>query len=329
MPAISASAPGKVILFGEHAVVYGQPAIAVPVFQVKARAMVLPEPLKPAGWVRLQAPDIGLEALLSELGEEDPLGEAVRQVINKTGVDPLPALTLRVTSTIPVASGLGSGAAVSVAVIRALAEFLGYRLPDRRVAEMAFEVEKIHHGTPSGIDNSVITYARPIYFQRDLYGGKNRLETLVPDKPFTLVIGDSGIPSPTGKVVGDVRQAWRADPEGYEQIFSQIGELVRIARRFIETDDPQALGSLMLQNHDLLVKMGVSCQELNGLVDAAMQSGAWGAKLSGGGRGGNMIALVPPERAKTLADALVKAGAVKTIITHVEVNASSEDTQDR
>ncbi len=327
MPAISATAPGKVILLGEHAVVYGQPAIAVPVFQVRARAMVFPAPDKPAGWVYVQAPDIGVDALLAELREEDPLRVAVRQVINQTGVEPLPALTLRVTSTIPVASGLGSGAAVAVAVIRALAEYLGYRLPEEIVSDLAFEVEKIHHGTPSGIDNSVVTYARPIYFERDPVGGGKRLEIFSPGRSLTLVIGDSGIPSPTARAVAKVREAWKADPQCYDRIFQKIGEIVRMARQAIEAGDLPALGSLMSQNHELLIEMGVSREEINQLVNTALSSGAWGAKLSGAGLGGNMIALVAEEKADDLASALIKSGAVRTFITRIDERAARVDIQ--
>lgn len=327
MPAISATAPGKVILLGEHAVVYGQPAIAVPVFQVRARAMVFPEPDKPSGWVHVQAPDIGVDALLSELAEGDPLREAVLQVIKQTGVEPLPALTLRVTSTIPVASGLGSGAAVSVAVIRALAEYLGFKLPEERISDLVFEVEKIHHGTPSGIDNSVVTYARPIYYERDPDSGEKRIETIRPARPFTLVIGDSGIPSPTGRAVGRVREAWKVDPKGYERIFMQIGELVRMARRAIEAGELRALGSLMSQNHVLLIELGVSSEEIDRLVNAALSAGALGAKLSGAGVGGNIIALIMDEKANDLAKALIGAGAARTFITRIGERVAREDAR--
>lgn len=317
MPAISATAPGKVILLGEHAVVYGQPAIAVPVFQVRARAIVIPQPGEPPGWIRVQAPDIGVDALASELKEGDPLKEALQQVIKQTGVARPPALTLRVSSTIPVASGLGSGAAVSVAIIRALAEFLGLRLPEDRVSDLAYEVEKIHHGTPSGIDNSVVTYARPIYFERQPVSGEKRLETLPVGQPFTLVIGDSGVLSSTARAVGSVRESWKANPQYFESIFLQIGELVRKARRTIEAGDLQTLGFLMGENQALLNEIGVSSEELDRLVRAALRAGALGAKLSGAGLGGNMIALVAAEKADKMANVLKSAGAVRTYITRI------------
>ncbi len=193
MPAISATAPGKVILFGEHAVVYGRPAIAVPVTQVKARAVVTAAPRGAPGEVRLLAPDIGLDAILEELGSADPLAAAIREVASTLKVKQFPACTIKITSTIPVAAGMGSGAAVSVALIRALSAFFGHPLPDEKVSALAFEIEKIHHGTPSGIDNTVVTYSMPVYFVK----GKP-IETLQVRRPFTIVIGDTGVSSPTG-----------------------------------------------------------------------------------------------------------------------------------
>lgn len=316
MPAISASAPGKIILFGEHAVVYGRPAIAVPVAQVRAKAIVTAEPRAAPGNVRIQAPDIGVEADLGDLPAGDPLGEAVRQVLAATGVARPPALRLRITSTIPVAAGLGSGAAVSVAIIRALSTFLGKPLPDKRVSALAFEVEKLHHGTPSGIDNSVVTYKLPVYFQR-VAGDEPVIETLQVPAPFTVVIADTGIPSPTAVAVAGVRRGWQSDPVRFERLFDGVAEIVANARRAIEDGRVEALGALMDANHVALQAMGVSSGELDSLAEAARAAGASGAKLSGGGRGGNLIALVAPEDARPVSLALEAAGAKQLILTTV------------
>jgi mevalonate kinase len=318
VPAFTASAPGKIILFGEHAVVYGQPAIAVPVIQVQARAVVTPEPGQAAGRVRLQAPGIGLDAGLARLPADDPLAAAVRGVFAALGVQRLPALSIRVTSTIPIAAGLGSGAAVSVAVIRALSACLGHPLDPEQVSALAFEVEKLHHGTPSGIDNTVITFARPVYFVRA--GDPERrdlVETFPVPRPFSLVIGDTGVPSPTALAVGDVRWAWQAEPARYEALFAAAGRIAAAARQAIEEGRTGALGPLMDENQALLRAMRVSSPELEALIGAARAAGALGAKLSGGGRGGNMIALVEPEQAEPVARALRAAGATHTITTLV------------
>jgi mevalonate kinase len=306
MPAVSASAPGKVILFGEHAVVYGQPAIAAPVFGVAAKAIVSPDIAGPAGRISIDAPEVGLNATLDSLPADHPLAAAVHATLAALALMNPPAFKLRVTSTIPVAAGLGSGAAVSVAIVRAVSGFLGQPLADEQVSAIAFEVEKLHHGTPSGIDNTVITFAKPI-------------ETLNVGKPLTIVIADTGVASPTKIAVGDVRIAWQTDSARYEALFAQVGAISTQARAAIEAGDTAALGGLMDSNHALLQEIGVSSPELDRLVDAAKNAGAFGAKLSGGGRGGNMIALAAGN-ADALVAALKQAGAVRTFTTTFEAN---------
>jgi mevalonate kinase len=313
MPIFSASAPGKIILFGEHAVVYGQPAIAVPVTQVRAKATIIPEIKGSPGEVRILAPDVDLDALWAQLSQKNPIGTALRGVQSTLGIARIPACTVKITSTIPVASGLGSGAAVSVALIRAFAGFLGHPLPDEQVSAIAFEIEKIHHGTPSGIDNTVVTYAQPVFFVKG-----EAVETFQVAQPFTIVIGDTGIPAPTKESVGDVRKAWAAQPARYKRLFAAAGSIARTARQAIESGYPARLGPLMDENHEVLQAMGVSSPALNRLVEVGRQAGALGAKLSGGGRGGNMIALVENELAASVAEALEKAGAVHTIVTAVQ-----------
>lgn len=316
MPAITYTAPGKIILFGEHAVVYGHPAIAVPISQVQARAIVTANPSKASGEVEIQAPNIGLQSHLNALPPDHPFAVIIEQVASALQIPRLPAFTLRITSTIPVSSGLGSGTAVSVASIRALSAFLGHPLPDERVSDLAFEVEKLHHGTPSGIDNTVITYAKPVYYAPG-DGNEKIIETFQVARPFTLVIGDTGVQSSTASSVGLVRQAWQAEKDRYEHIFNEIGNISQIARQAIEVGQEEALGPLMDENQALLLEMGVSSPELETLIQAAHSAGAQGAKLSGGGRGGNMIALVTPASADYVAQSLRNSGATRIIITTI------------
>jgi mevalonate kinase len=313
MPAITATAPGKTILFGEHAVVYGRPAIAAPVDQVRARVVISANPRAASGTVLVQAPDIEMEAYLEQLEDNHPLGMAIRETLKTLGISRLPACTIRISSTIPAAAGLGSGAAVSVAVIRAVANFAGRPLPDETVSNLAFEVDKLYHGTPSGIDNSVITFARPVYFVRG-----QAIQKLEIPVPFTIVIADTGVPSPTSAAVGDVRAAWQADTARYESLFDEVGGIVQAARQAIEAGRLEEIGRLMDENHALLFDMGVSSPELERLVWAARVAGAQGAKLCGGGRGGNMIALVEPPQAESLAKKLAESGAVRTIISTIQ-----------
>jgi mevalonate kinase len=312
MPAIFASAPGKVILFGEHAVVYGRPAIAVPVTQVKTKAVVTPNPLSPPGVVQIDAPDVALKTTLDSLPDGDPIKTAIQSVFAALKVSSPPSLTIRITSTIPIASGLGSGAAVSVAVIRGLSSFLGQPLPESQVCELAFQVEKVYHGHPSGIDNTVITYAKPVFFVRG-----QPIQFLEVQAPFTIVIGDTGVQSPTAEVVEDVRRRWLADQAPYEKLFDEIGVVTLQGRQAVQAGDDQTMGPLMSRDHTLLQEMGVSSPELDRLVEAALEGGAGGAKLCGGGRGGNMIALASPKTAESIAARLKAAGAVRTIVTSI------------
>jgi len=308
-PVTSRSAPGKIILCGEHAVVYGRPALAVPVADVRTTATVSHSSIP---GILVLAPDIGLEAQLSHLETDHPLSRVIRSVLSQPGMPACPPITIRVTSTIPIASGLGSGTAVSVAVIRALSTFLGQPLPDEQVSALAFEIEKVHHGTPSGIDNTVITYEKPVYFVKD-----QPVDILDACPPFSLVIGVSGIPAITRESVAAVRRLWQADRPRLEKVFDQIGEIALQAKVKLVRGKWRRLGQLMNRNHALLQELTVSHPRLDQLVDAARLSGALGAKMSGGGRGGNMIALVEKNNTPAVAGALREAGAVQVIITRV------------
>ncbi len=310
MGGTTASAPGKVILCGEHAVVYGYPAIAAPVTQVRATATVCDGD---GPGVRLLAPDIGRDLWLADARDDDALAAAVRLVQQRAGLDELPPLVIRLQSTIPIASGLGSGAASAAAVIRALALHLrqAQLSSDAAVCDLTYLVEQIHHGTPSGIDNTVVAYEQPVYFVR----GKpeNRIEPLVVGRPVHLVVGDTGLRSATHAVVGDVRRRWQEEPERYTAIFAACGAVAGEARAVLEAGDLPRLGALLDENHRWLQEMTVSDPALDRLVAAAREAGALGAKLSGAGRGGNMIALVEPGQSERVGEALLSAGAVQVL----------------
>ncbi len=307
---MKSSAPGKVILFGEHAVVYNRPALAVPVNQVRVDVDVL-DSSRAGIWIH--APVIDLNTELTSLPSDHPIASVILKLFQLFGIPQTPNLEINISSTIPIAAGLGSGAAVSVALIRALSSFLSHSLSNDEINLLVFEIEKLHHGTPSGIDNTVITYNMPVYFIKG-----QPIETFKTGKPFTIVIADTGIPALTKESVGDVRRLWLKDGNRFEYIFNEISQISLIARRSIESGRPELLGELMDHNHELLQEMTVSSPELDCLVTAAKDAGALGAKLSGGGRGGNMIALVDQLKAESVASALISAGAKRTIITEIQ-----------
>jgi mevalonate kinase len=207
---------------------------------------------------------------------------------------------------------LGSGAAVSVAILKALYYFFGMEIKPESLSTIAFEAEKAYHGNPSGIDNTVIAYELPVYFVRE-----QPISFLKIPTKFILLIANSGIPGKTIETVNTVRQRYEKDPEEIKIILQQIGDLVQQARYYLENGNIIDLSSTLNQNHHLLQQLGVSIPKLDDLVKAALQAGAMGAKLSGGGGGGNIIALVDETKVSTVEQALIQEGATQVISTVV------------
>jgi len=312
MPSISATASAKTILFGEHAVVYQRPAIAVPVSNLRTKVSILANPIGKPEETLIDAPDIKFRKRFNELDDDHPIRMAINLVTNHFLLDHFPACEILIKSVIPIASGLGSSASTAVALIRALGNFLGQRLDDQIVSDLAFKVEKIHHGNPSGIDNTVIAFEKPIFFVK-----QRPVEILKIQNKMNFVIGDTGIHSLTKDVVSFVRDQWINNPKKYDKIFDQIGEIAELAKNAMRLGNNDEIGTLMTKNHLLLKKIGVSSPELDKLIDAAQKAGAMGAKLCGSGRGGNMVALIKEEDSFQVQDALKTAGAIHTFFTQI------------
>lgn len=310
---ISATAPAKTILFGEHAVVYARPAIAVPVCDVQAKVSLRPRPAAQPNACWLEARDIALNSWMHELSPDHPLRSSFEQTLTALQIKEFAPMEMVISSTIPIAAGLGSGAAISIAMIRALSRYFSRPLSITTINQLAFEIEKIHHGNPSGIDNTVISYRQPVYFIRNQPPQPFSL-----GKPIALVIADSGCASPTAIAVTRVRKRWQAHKTRMEKLFDKIGTIAVEACTLMISGERDNLGELMNQNHTLLVEMGVSNPDLDNLAASALNAGAQGAKLSGAGLGGNVIALVQPENSQHVADAMRAAGAVKCIQTEVQ-----------
>jgi mevalonate kinase len=311
LQSIQATAPGKIILFGEHAVVYGRPAIAVPVTQVQALASLV---ATPGQEFRISATDLGRDYLLAQAPPDDPLALMVLATLHRLEQTMPPAAMLSISSTIPLGRGLGSGAAISTAIVRVLAQFFAQALPPAEVSALVYEVEKLYHGTPSGIDNTVIAFEQPVYFIKG-----HPIQRMRVSQPLTLIVGDTGVVAPTHLVVGDLRQRWQAEPDRYEDYFDEVAVIVNQARAVIEqrVAGLPAIGRLMNENQELLQTLGVSSPQLERLIQAARQAGALGAKLSGAGWGGNMIALTWSHAASVVAQALTEAGAAQVIVTEL------------
>lgn len=311
----TASAPAKIILSGEHSVVYGCPAIALPLCEVRAAVEVSDGAENSGVW--FCAADLGEEWAVEET-PHNPLSELVGVIFDHIGCPP-PDLRITITSTIPIASGMGSGAAVATAVARGVSMHVGADLPPATVSSLVYQCEHHYHGTPSGIDNTVIAYEQPIWFNRDADQPTQPLiEPLTLKQPLSLVIGDTGIRSETRLPVGEVRRRWQSNQQRYEGLFGEMRSTTEQMRTALERGNYSLLSNLININQTLLQHIGVSSQELERLNKVAREAGALAAKLSGGGWGGVMLAMVEPHTSADVAQALRKAGAPYVMETTVK-----------
>jgi hydroxymethylglutaryl-CoA reductase len=178
-------------------------------------------------------------------------------------------------------------------------------LNDAEVNRLAFESEKVAHGNPSGLDNTLACYAKPLVYRT---GEPPLVELLNIPEPIPAVIGMTGYEGLTAKTVGRVRDAWKQDQQLYERIFDQIDALVLRGVQAIQDGDLKLLGELMNICHGMLNALQVSTPELEQLVDIARENGALGAKLTGGGGGGSIIAVAAPDGQQAIVDAIRSAG---------------------
>ena len=214
------------------------------------------------------------------------------------GVERPTRLGVTVRGDLPVAVGLGSSAALAVGLVRALAGLAGRPLADAEAGRLANEVEKLFHGTPSGIDATAAAHRGLLWFEA---GPPARFEQIEPVETPPIVVAQSGSRHHTASTVGSLRERAARRPSVYAPIFEAIGELVRAGRAALENTDWPLLGELMSMNHALLRGCGVSTTDLDRLVHDAGSEGALGAKLTGGGGGGAAIALADGDPAELAA----------------------------
>lgn len=299
---------GKVILFNEHFVVHGIPAIVSGIGDFTAAEVSTPDkdgedcPIKAGSGLVIEdnrpaTPDYKKE-------KEKDQKESIERMLNAVNLDPKMDLFIRLSGPLYAASGVGASAASCAAIARALGNHFGQSLTDERVNKIAFEGEKGYHATPSGIDNSAATYGGLLWFEKT--EGQPKLEPIKLTEPVEIVMGNTGIVADTKAAVKGVEDRKKAQPDKYEGLFTQARKLAPIAREALESQNLKIAGELMIENHRLLQEIEVSHQKLDYLVELAIMEGALGAKLTGGGHGGYMLALTP---GKELQDKV--AGAIE------------------
>jgi mevalonate kinase len=320
IPRVGSSAShGKTILIGEHAVVYGAPALVLPVTDVRVTATATPLPAGSEHTLRSSvhtgplalAPAAVLPTVTAVTATLRYLGGLGLRLATDTAFD------VRVDSRVPTARGMGSSAAVAAAVTAAVADAFGVALDTDTHHDLIQECERVAHGRPSGLDARGVVADEPVWFDAGV------IEPVQLTGRFVFVVADTGVPGHTRQAVAAVRARHDQAPAMVDAVVDRIGGLARQARGTLVDGDAQALGATMDAAHELLTTLDVSSGDLERLVGAARSADALGAKLTGGGRGGCVLALAADdEHAARIVTALRGAGAAATWTTSIGARAS-------
>jgi mevalonate kinase len=291
-------AHSKIILIGEHAVVYGKPAIAIP-FPLKVRSSIV----KTFGPITFES-DLYSGSVHRVPEKLKGIAECIKETLQYLK-QPSEGLHISLNSSIPLGRGLGSSAAIAVALVRSLFSFYEKKLSQRELFYFVEVAETYAHGKPSGIDMTAVLSEGPIWFQKG-----EKTETLVTGRPMYMVVADTGRIGDTRTAVRKVRKKYLLEPEEVQRLLKEIEKIAEAAKGALVEGNLTLLGALMNSNQQELMTLGVSDEDLNLLIEAANNAGALGAKMTGGGLGGCMIALAASlEQAQLISKILLKAGA--------------------
>lgn len=322
---VTTSSPGKLMLFGEHAVLYGKPCIVTAVGQrMKATVELIDEPV-----LKLNAADVNIknyQKQITNLGKGDiPKGAKFVELAVKNFISKYPIKTgIKVTtkSQFNALFGFGSSSASTVCVIKALSQLTGKKLSNKQIFNLSYKTILDVQGKGSGFDVASAIYGGTIYFVK-----AGRVIKPLRINSLPLIIGYSGIKADTVTVVNQVLQRAKKYPKQIDNIYTAIQIIVDLARKSLLRSkklaslksDWQTIGELMNFNQGYLVSLGVSSQKLDAMINAARDAGAYGSKLSGAGVGDCIIAIAPPSKIKAVKNAITKAqGQVINIKTNVE-----------
>lgn len=298
---------GKVILFGEHFVVYGLPAIAS---ALSGKTIAKVEGSDKYELIDNRPETPGYK--VKKKGQQDDSNRRMYEYL-KIDVEKTP-FRITLSGDLVAASGVGASAASCAAIARALNEHFNLGLDNEGINRVAYEGEKGYHGTPSGIDNTAATYGGIILFTK---GDPPKMERINMKNPIEIVEGNTGITSDTKSVVDDVRKKKEESPEEFEKIFNRAREITEEAKEALQNSDAKKIGELMDENQELLRNITVSCDELEDLIKVAKDNGAVGAKLTGTGRGGLMVSLTPGKELQEKVSNAIKEKGFMTFVNNI------------
>jgi mevalonate kinase len=301
---------GKIILFGEHFVVYGLPAIAS---AIGDKTIAKIEKTKKFELVDKRPATDGYKVT-----KKDEMDRSMKLILDFMKIDPVKTpVKITLSGNLFCTSGIGASAAMATSVARAFSEYFNLSLNDEQVNRISYEGEKGSAGTPSGIDNTCATFGGLLWFEKNLKGGENKMELIKAKRPIEIVLGNTGISQETKLVVEYVKKAKEADPKKYENIFNDYLKIVKEARSVLEKGDITKLGKLMDENHRLLKAMNLSCKQAEEIISIAKANGAAGAKITGTGRGGYVILLTPGKATQDKVAKAIEAKGYKMMKTTI------------
>ena len=303
---------GKVILFGEHFVVHGVAGIVSAIDSSTGAIVTKGKNGLVVKDDRKTAKGYSEEKRLQQI-------ESIERMLTAMDLDPKTPLDIWIGGSLPGFSGLGASAASSVAIARAINEDFNLNLSNERINQIAYEAEIAYAGNPSGIDNTAATYGGLMWFKKNPSGGQDLVERLKTQTPIEIVICSTGKVANTKAMVEGVAERKKANPTKYDPLFNQAGDLAIAGRNALEAGNLEEVGRLMNENHRILQEIGVSSVDLDHLVDVARKQGAIGAKLTGGGGGGCMVALTPGKDLQERVANIFKAEGLEVLATKIGV----------
>lgn len=301
-------------MFNEHFVVYNIPSIVSAIGDYTSAEIIEKNRVDDLDYRII---DDRPETPGYKIKKQNQQNKSIELMLNKTKITTTAkTLLIKFGGPLLAASGVGASAASCAAFARALEDEFQLGMDNEAINSLAYEGEKAYHGSPSGVDNTAATYGGLIQFTK---GETPKFDHIKTPAPVEIVMGNTGLVTNTEKAVAGVKERREKFPDKYDDIFNQAIALIPQARAAFEAGEYRTIGKLMFENHKLLQDIEVSCDELDHLVNVAKDNGAWGAKMTGSGLGGYMLALTPGKELQLAVASAIEHEGFKVLKTTIGV----------